>query len=78
VKVVEEYLRKVVSAQKREWDERLPIVLLACTESTHKSAVATSASMVFGRELRLPCDLLFGVTANKEHSTTDKVVDLIY
>jgi hypothetical protein len=33
--------------------------------------------MVFGRELRLPCDLLFGAPPDKEQSTTDYVADLV-
>jgi hypothetical protein len=32
--------------------------------------------MVLGRELRLICDLLFGVPPDKEESTTDYAVDL--
>jgi hypothetical protein len=32
--------------------------------------------MVFGRELRLPCDLLFGAP-HKEQSTRDYVADLV-
>jgi hypothetical protein len=28
-KTIEEHLRKVVSAHQRDWDERLPIFLLA-------------------------------------------------
>jgi hypothetical protein len=35
------------------------------------------ASMVFGRELHLLCDPLFGVPPDKEQSTTDCVVDLV-
>jgi hypothetical protein len=37
----------------------------------------TPANMVFGRELRLPCDLLFGAPQDKERSTTDYVADLV-
>jgi hypothetical protein len=58
VKTVEEHLRKVVSTHQRDWDERLPIFLLAYRASTHDTTFMTPANMVFGRELRLPCDLL--------------------
>jgi hypothetical protein len=37
----------------------------------------TQASLVFGRELRLPCDLLFGVPPNKERPTTDYGADIV-
>jgi hypothetical protein len=32
---------------------------------------------VFGRELRLPCDLLFGIPPDKEQPTTDLAADLV-
>jgi hypothetical protein len=34
-------------------------------------------SMVFGRELRLPSDLLFEAPPDKKQSTTDYVVELV-
>jgi hypothetical protein len=37
----------------------------------------TPAKLVFGRELRLPCDLLFGVPTDKELLTTDYATDLV-
>jgi hypothetical protein len=61
----------VVSTHQRDWDERLPIFLLANRASTHETTGMTLANMVFGRELLLPCDLLFGATPDKEVSTTD-------
>jgi hypothetical protein len=45
---------------ERDWDERLPIFLLAYRASTHDTTGMAPANMVLGRELRLPCDLLFG------------------
>jgi hypothetical protein len=77
VKTIEEHLWKVVSTHQRDWDERLPIFLLAYHASTHDTSGMTPANMVFGRELRLPCDLLFGVLPDKEQSTTDYVADLV-
>jgi hypothetical protein len=35
------------------------------------------ASLVFRRELRLPCDLLFGAPPDKEQPTIDHVADLV-
>jgi len=59
VKTIEEHLRKVVSTHQRDWDERLPIFLLAYRAATHETTGVTLANMVFGRELRLPCDQMF-------------------
>jgi hypothetical protein len=53
------------------------IFLLAYRASTHETNGVTHASTVFGRELRLPCDLMFGAPSDKEISTTDYTTDLI-
>jgi hypothetical protein len=37
----------------------------------------TPARLVFGRELRLPYDLLFGAPPDKERPTTDHAADLV-
>jgi hypothetical protein len=37
----------------------------------------TPDKLMFGRELRLPCDLLFGVPPDKEMPTTDYATDLV-
>jgi hypothetical protein len=60
IKTVKKHLRKVVPSHQRDMDARLPIFLLAYRASTHDSTGLTPASLVFGRELRLPYDLLFG------------------
>jgi transposase InsO family protein len=49
VKAVEQHLCKVVSTHQRDWEETLPIFLLANTASTHESTGTIPASMVFGR-----------------------------
>jgi hypothetical protein len=59
MKTVEKHLRKVVASHQRECDERLPLFLLSHSASTHDTTGVTPARLVFGRELRLPCDLLF-------------------
>jgi hypothetical protein len=41
---------------------KITLFLLAYRASTHKTTGFTPASLVLGRELRLPCDLLFGAS----------------
>ena len=77
MKTIEEHLRKVVSIHQWGWDERLPIFLLAYQASTHETTGVMPASMVFGRELCLPCDLMFGAPPDKEQSVTDYTADLV-
>jgi hypothetical protein len=52
-------------------DERLPLFLLAYRVSTHEITGTMPASMVFGREPELPCDLLFGAPPDKEKPTNN-------
>jgi hypothetical protein len=66
VKTVEEHMRKVTVLHERNWDTGLPIFLLAYRASKHDTVGLTTANLVFGRELCLPCDLLFEATPDKE------------
>jgi transposase InsO family protein len=77
IKTVEEHLRKVIASHQRDWDARLPIFLLAYRASTDDTTGLTPANLVFGRELRLPSDLLFGAPPDKEHPTIDHAADLV-
>jgi hypothetical protein len=74
VRTVEVHVWKMVSTHERDWDERLPILVLPYRASTHNTTGMTPANMVFGRELRLPYDL-FGALPNKV-STTDYAANL--
>jgi len=47
VKTIEEHLRKVVSTHQRDWDERIPIFLLAYRASTHETTRVTPTGMEF-------------------------------
>jgi transposase InsO family protein len=76
IKMVEEHLRKVVASYQRDWDARLPMFLLAYRASTHDTTGLTPANLVFGRELRLPSDLLFEAPPDKEQPTIDHAADL--
>jgi transposase InsO family protein len=76
IKTVEEHLRKVSSPQ-RDWDARLPVILLAYRAFTRYTTGLTSASPLFGRELLLPCDLLFGALPDKERPTVDHAINLV-
>jgi hypothetical protein len=77
MKTVEEHVRRVVASHQRDWDEGLPLFLLACRASTHDTTGLTPASLVFGRELRQPYDLLFWAPPDKERPTTEYAADLV-
>jgi hypothetical protein len=77
IKTIEEHLRKVVASHQKDWDARLPIFLLAYRASTHDTTGLTPANLMFGRELRLPGDLLLGAPPDKELPTMDHAADLV-
>jgi hypothetical protein len=52
--MVEERLRRVVSTNQSDWDEKLPLFLLAYRTSNHETTGMRPASVVFGKEIRLP------------------------
>jgi hypothetical protein len=77
IKTVEEHLRRVVASQQRNWDGRQPIFLLAYRASTHHTTGLTPASPVFGREPRMPCDLLFRAPSDQERPTIEHAENLV-
>ncbi|GAB1869457.1 RNA-directed DNA polymerase [Camponotus japonicus] len=54
------YLAKYISENQRDWDEWVPMFLLAYRSSKHETTGMTPAELYFARELRLPIDLLQG------------------
>jgi transposase InsO family protein len=59
-KTVEDMLSKYISTDQRDWDEQLPHIMLAYRSSVHESTGQTPSSMMLGREVTLPIDLLYG------------------
>ena len=44
---------------EKEWDLRLPVVMMAYRSSMQETTGATPFSQMFGREVRLPIDFMF-------------------
>jgi hypothetical protein len=76
IKTVEEHLKKVVASHQRDGDARVPIFLLAYWASTDIMSLIP-ASLVFGRELSLPCGLLFGASFKQQRPTIDHEANLV-
>ncbi|KAJ8956157.1 hypothetical protein NQ318_020708, partial [Aromia moschata] len=62
-----------LSDHQRDWDQFLHLFLLAYRSSVHETTGQTPASIVMGRELRLPCDLKFGCTPGDDVAGEDYV-----
>ncbi|VDI66204.1 Hypothetical predicted protein [Mytilus galloprovincialis] len=77
-RTVEDMLSKVVSRDQKNWDEVLPMVMLAYRTSEHDSTGQTPSMMMFGREAELPIDLVLGLPPNVIPSThSDYVSNLV-
>jgi hypothetical protein len=68
IKTIKEHLQKVVASHQRDWDERLPLFLVAYKASTHNTTGFTPARLVFRREL--PISLQPAVWGTPRQGTT--------
>jgi hypothetical protein len=53
-------LGKVVSEKQRDWDEWLPLVMMAYRASPHTATGFTPNMLTFGREVSMPVDIVLG------------------
>ncbi|KAJ8380778.1 hypothetical protein SKAU_G00015560 [Synaphobranchus kaupii] len=56
----------LASQHQWDWDRHLPLVLWAYRSAVQESSQLTPASLMFGRELRTPVDLVFGAPPEPE------------
>ncbi|GFY21014.1 hypothetical protein TNCV_3990581 [Trichonephila clavipes] len=52
-------LSLLVSGNQQDWDKKLPFFLLVYRNAVHETTRYSPSQMLFGRDLRLPADLLF-------------------
>ncbi|KAK2898063.1 hypothetical protein Q8A73_014443 [Channa argus] len=50
----------LTSQHQKDWDQHLPLVLWAYRTAVQESSQCTPATLMFGRELQTPVDLVFG------------------
>ena len=78
-KVIVDMLSHFVNKRQTDWDEHLPIVMMAYRSSVHRMLGESPASMMFGHELRLPIDAMLGPPPEAGHepvASTDYVQSL--
>ena len=73
-KTMKEHLSKVVHKNQRDWDRHLPFFLMAYRAAIHETTKQTPARVIFGHEIRLPCDLIFGMP-DKEPLSVNNYAD---
>ncbi|GBN68030.1 Retrovirus-related Pol polyprotein from transposon 412 [Araneus ventricosus] len=65
-----------VSKNQNDWDSHLPLFLLTYRSADHEATGFTPAQMLFGRTLRLPCDILFGRSSDTPSSPNEYLNNL--
>ena len=71
---VETMLSAFVSKNQRDWDEYVYILMLAYRSAEHESLGTSPCSMMFGREINLPIDLVLGKPLSENFSSGLKTV----
>ncbi|GFV07696.1 retrovirus-related Pol polyprotein from transposon 412 [Trichonephila clavipes] len=69
-------LSLMVSKNQQDWDQKVPLFLLAYRSAVHETTGYSPSQMLFGRDLRLPCDLLFGRPPDTTSSPEEYVQNL--
>ena len=67
---VQSMLAAYVSQNQRDWATYIPLIVLAYNSSVHDTTRCTPASLMLGRQLRLPIDLALG-TPETRPSTSE-------
>ncbi|GFX34452.1 retrovirus-related Pol polyprotein from transposon 412 [Trichonephila clavipes] len=69
-------LSLMVSKNQQDWDQKVPLFLLAYRSAVHETTGYSPSQMLFGQDLRLPCDLLFGRPPDTPSSPEEYVQNL--
>jgi len=64
-------LGKIISSHQRDWEEVLPHVLAAYRASIHQVTGYTPNRLLFGRENRVPLDLVYGRPSDPDPSNVN-------
>ena len=73
---LERHLAKVVDSHQKDWDRHIPLFLMSYRTAVHESTAVTPACANFGRELRLPADLLTGRPPDSPNTISEYASDL--
>ncbi|UYV73203.1 K02A2.6-like [Cordylochernes scorpioides] len=71
-----QHLTMFVDQNQRDWDQHLPMLLMAYRSAEHESTGYSPARMLFGHELRMPCDVLLGRPEETFENTNEYISHL--
>ena len=76
-RTIEDMLSKYIETNQRNWDQVLPLLLMAFRSSKHESTKFSPCMMMLGREVDLPVDLIYpGPSSESPKSCDEYVLDL--
>lgn len=69
---IETMLSAFVSSHQRDWDELIYLLMLAYRSGEHESLGTSPCSMIFGKDVNLPIDLILGKPKQEESNPVGK------
>ena len=75
-KTLKSMLKARVEDDPQNWDEHLDYCMMAFRSSVHSSTGHTPFELMFGREMRIPLDVMMGGAEDNERNYTEFVSDL--
>ena len=76
-RTIEAQLSIFVQDHQRDWDEFIPLLMMAYRSSIYDTTKCSPAKLMLGRELRLPVDLLLGRPVLEEPDLTTPYTELL-
>ena len=76
-RTLENQLAIFVEHHQKDWDDHVPLLMMSYQSAVHESTKQTPAKLMFGREVNLPLDLLFGRPPNKKVKSLDDYVEML-
>ena len=76
-RTLENQLAIFVEHHQKDWDDHVPLLMMSYRSAVHESTKQTPAKLMFGREVNLPLDLLFGKPPNEKVKSVDDYVEML-
>ena len=74
---IEAQLAMFIEQNQKDWDQYVPLLMMAYRSAVHDTTKCTPAELMMGRNIRLPIDLLLGCPEEeKKESVVDYVAQL--
>ena len=73
-RTIEDMLSKYIETNQRNWDEVLPLLLMAFRSSKQESSNFSPCMMMLGREIDLPVDLIYPSPSSEPKMSGDEYV----